>query len=210
MSFRGHCWETNSSELEWVSGKWFRHVYPPMGSQHLLFHGMFEKSVILHEEITLSQADTESVVHSAGTHFAISINLHVPLKGKMLCRWAGRVQVEFQNSLLLEIMAKRGGRQTSRVRTSMLFVVVRVGDLRVWVPEFKFLIDCPRKMIGGTDFVWMCCWHCSTSAMWVFKSSKFIINLSIRIFSWLVVVLVVLRGALKPEDDFVRILCFRV
>ena len=39
---------------------------------------MFEKSVILHEEITSSQADTESVVGSATTHFAIAINLHAP------------------------------------------------------------------------------------------------------------------------------------
>ena len=46
----------------------------------LLFHGMSEKSVILHEEITSSQADTVSVVGSARSHFAISINLHVPLK----------------------------------------------------------------------------------------------------------------------------------
>ena len=41
---------------------------------------MSEKSVILHEEITSSQADAVSVVGSARTHFAISINLHVPLK----------------------------------------------------------------------------------------------------------------------------------
>ena len=56
------------------------HVHPAIDSQVLLFHGMSEKSVILHEEITSSQADTESVVGSARTHFAISINLHVPLK----------------------------------------------------------------------------------------------------------------------------------
>ena len=41
---------------------------------------MSEKSVILHEEITSSQADTVSVVGSARTPFAISISLHVPLK----------------------------------------------------------------------------------------------------------------------------------
>ena len=46
----------------------------------LLFHGVSEKSVILHEEITSSQADTVSVVGSARNHFAISVNLHVPLK----------------------------------------------------------------------------------------------------------------------------------
>ena len=50
----------------------------------LLFHGMSEKSVILHEKITSSQADAVSVVGSARTHFAISINLHVPLK-KISC-----------------------------------------------------------------------------------------------------------------------------
>ena len=41
---------------------------------------MSEKSVIMHEEITSSQADAVSVVGSARTHFAISNNLHVPLK----------------------------------------------------------------------------------------------------------------------------------
>ena len=45
---------------------------------------MSEKSVILPEEITSSQADTVSVVGSATTHFAISIHLHVPLK-KIFC-----------------------------------------------------------------------------------------------------------------------------
>ena len=79
---------------------------PPIDSQVLLIHGMSEKSVILHEEITSSHADTESVVGSARTHFAISINLHVPLKRQLLCRWVGRIRVEFRNSLLFEIMAK--------------------------------------------------------------------------------------------------------
>ena len=67
---------------------------------------MSEKSVILHEEITSSQADTESVVGSSRTHFAISINLHVPLKTMVLWIWAKRVRVELQKSLLFEIMAK--------------------------------------------------------------------------------------------------------
>ena len=90
---------------------------------------MSEKTVILHEEITSSQVDTESVVGSVRTHFAISINLHVPLKRIFLYIWAKRSRMEFQNSfLLLEIMAKlmkmRGRRHTSRVRMSMLFVVL--------------------------------------------------------------------------------------
>ena len=88
---------------------------------------MSEKSVILHVEITFYQADTESVVVSAGTQSANSINHHVPLKKNFLWRWARRVQVEFRNSLL-EIMTKlmkmRGGRQTSRVSMSMFFVVL--------------------------------------------------------------------------------------
>ena len=83
-----------------------RQVNPPIDSQVLLFHGLSEKSVILHEEITLSQADSESVVGSARTHFAISIHIHVPLKRKLLWRWTRKVQVEFWNSLLLEITAK--------------------------------------------------------------------------------------------------------
>ena len=37
----------------------------------LLFHELSGKSVILHEEIILSQANTESVVGSGGTKFAI-------------------------------------------------------------------------------------------------------------------------------------------
>ena len=53
---------------------------------------MSEKSVILHEEITSSQADTVSVVGSARTHFAISINFHVPLKKNFLWIWARRVR----------------------------------------------------------------------------------------------------------------------
>ena len=45
---------------------------------------MSGKNVILHEEITSSQADVVSVVGSARTHFVISIDLHVPLK-KISC-----------------------------------------------------------------------------------------------------------------------------
>ena len=45
---------------------------------------MSEDGVILHEEITSSQADAVSVVGSAKTHFAISTNLHVPLE-KISC-----------------------------------------------------------------------------------------------------------------------------
>ena len=69
---------------------------------------MSEKSVILHEEITSSQADAVSVVGSARTHFAIFINLHVPLKKIFLDmgKESPGIRVKFRNSLLLEIMAK--------------------------------------------------------------------------------------------------------
>ena len=62
---------------------------------------MSEKSVILHEEITLSGSDTESVVGSARTHFAIFINLHVPVKRKKLWGWARRGPVEFRDSFVV-------------------------------------------------------------------------------------------------------------
>ena len=93
-------------KLEGVKDKLIRYVNLTIDNQVLLLHGMSKKSVILHEEITSSQADTESVVGSTGTHFAIFINLHVPRKKKLLWRWARRVRVEFRDSLLLEIMAK--------------------------------------------------------------------------------------------------------
>ena len=62
--------------------------------------------MILHEEITSSRADSGSVVGSAGTRFASSINRHVSLKRKLLWGWTRSVRVEFRISLLLEIMAK--------------------------------------------------------------------------------------------------------
>ena len=98
---------------------------------------MYEKSVILYVEITLSQVDTESVVGSTGTHFAISINLHVPLKRKLLWGWAKRVRVEFRNSLLLEIMEKlmkmRGGRHME-------------GE------DFNFVCGAPALAISGFEY----------------------------------------------------------
>ena len=82
----------NFIKLQWVRNKLIRHVNPSIDSQVSLFHGMSEKSVILHEGITSSQADTVSVVGSARTHFAIFINLHVPLKKNFLWIWARRVR----------------------------------------------------------------------------------------------------------------------
>ena len=121
---------------------------------------MSEKSVILHEEITSSQAETVSVVGSARNLFAISISLHVPLKRNFVWIWSKKIRVEFWNSLLIEIMAKlmkmRGWRYTSRVRMSMLFVVLPrwrspglISNSRVWVAGFQFLRGFPRKGLEG-------------------------------------------------------------
>ena len=107
-----------------------KHVNPSIDCQVLLFHGMSEKSVILHEEITSSQADIVSVVGSARTHFAISINVHVPLK-KISCgygRGVSRNPYEVLEKLVVgdhgEIDKDAGNKETSKVRVSMLFVVL--------------------------------------------------------------------------------------
>ena len=113
---------------------------------------MSEKNVILHE-IILSEADTESVADSARTHFAIFINLHVPLKRKLLWRWARRVRVEFQNSLLFEIMTKlmkmRGGRQTSRVRMSKFCGAPALVISGFQLQGFNSSEDVHRKRLDG-------------------------------------------------------------
>ena len=91
---------------------------------------MSEKSVILHEEITSSQADAVSVVGSARTHFAISINLHVPLK-KISCGY-GRGESRNPGEVLEKLVVgddgetdeDAGNTQTSKVRVSMLFLVL--------------------------------------------------------------------------------------
>ena len=119
--------------------------------------------MILHKEITSSQADTESVLGSARTHFAIFINLHVPLRRIFveMGEESPGIRVEFWNSLLLEIMAKlmkmRGGRRTSRVRMSILFVVLP----RCRSPSLSCRVAISQRFSGrktrGTDFVSGCC-----------------------------------------------------
>ena len=91
---------------------------------------MSEKSVILHEEITSSQADTVSVVGSARTHFAISINLHVPLK-KTSCGYGQGESGNPGEVLKLLVVGDHGetdedvGKgQKSKVRVLMLFLVL--------------------------------------------------------------------------------------
>ena len=164
-----------------------RYVNRPIDSQVLLFHVMSEKSVILHEEITSSQADTVSVVGSEWTHFAISINLHVPLKKNFLSRWAKRVRESgWSSGIACCCRSWRNWWRCGEGDThrgwgyQCCLWCSRVDDIRVWVPGFHFLRDCPKKRTGGTDFVWGCYWHHSTSAMWVSKSSKITINLLFR------------------------------
>ena len=84
------------------------------------------------------------------------------------------IRVKFWNSLLLEIMAKLT-KMWGKGRHRCYFWCSRVGDLKVWVAWFHFLRNCPeKKRTGGTDFFWVCCWHRSTSTMWIFKSSYLI------------------------------------
>ena len=91
---------------------------------------MSEKSVILNEEITSSQADAVSVVGSARTHFAIFINLHVPLM-KISCGY-GRGESGNPGEVLEKLVVGDHGetdedarnKQTSKVRVSMLLLVL--------------------------------------------------------------------------------------
>ena len=138
---------------------------------------MSEKSVILHEEITSYQADAVSVVRSVRTHFAISINFHLPLK-KISCGYR-RGESGNPGEVLEKLVVgdhgdnddDAGNEQTSKVRVSMLFLV-----LPRWRPpglccRVSFSQRISGERTGGTDFVWVCFWHRSTSAMWIFKSS---------------------------------------
>ena len=52
-----------------------KQVIPPIDKQVLLFHGMSERNVILLEEISSSQADTESGLGASWTDDAISQHL---------------------------------------------------------------------------------------------------------------------------------------
>ena len=107
-----------------------RHVNPAIDSQVLLFHRMSEKSLILHEEITSSQTDAVSVVGSARTRFAISINLHVPQR-KISCGY-GRGESGSPGEVLEKLVVgdhgetdeDAGNKQTSKVRVWMLFLVI--------------------------------------------------------------------------------------
>ena len=141
---------------------------------------MSEKSVILHEEITSPQADAVSVVGSARTRFGISINLRVPQE-KISCgdgRWVSGSPGEVLEKLVVgdhcETDENAGNKQTSKVRVSMLFLVLPRWQSPGLSCRASFSQRFSRKKTGGTEFVWVCFWHRSTSAMWVFKSSYLI------------------------------------
>ena len=115
--------------------------------------------MILHEEITSSQADAVSVVGSARTHFAISINLHVPLK-KISCGY-GQGESGNPGEVLEKLVVgdhgetdeDAGKRQTSKLRVSMLFLVLPRWRSPGLSCRASFSQRFFGKRTGGTDFV---------------------------------------------------------
>ena len=120
---------------------------------------MSEKSVILHGEITSSQADVVSVVGSARTHFAISINLHVSLK--IVSGGYGRGESGNPGEVLEKLVVgdhgetdeDAGNEQTSRVRVSMLFLVLPRWRSPGLSCSVSFSQRFSGRRTGGTDFV---------------------------------------------------------
>ena len=119
---------------------------------------MSEKSVMLHE-ITSSQADAVSVVGFARTRFAISINLPVPQK-KISCGY-GRGESGNLGEVLEKLVVgdhgetdeDAGNKQTSKVRVSMLFLVLPRWRSPGWSCRVSFSQRFSGKRTGGTDFV---------------------------------------------------------
>ena len=115
--------------------------------------------MVLHGEITSSQADAVSVVGSARTHFANSINLHVPLK-KIFYGYGQRESGnpgEVLEKLVVgdhgETDEDAGNEQTSKVRVSMLFLVLQRRRPPGLSCSFSFSQRFSGKRTGGTDFV---------------------------------------------------------
>ena len=115
--------------------------------------------MILHEEITSSQADAVLVVGSARTHFAISIKLHVPLK-KISCGYAqgdsgnpGEVLEKLVVGDHGETDEDAGNKQTSKVRVSMLFLVLPRWRSPGLSCSVSFSQRFSGKRTGGRDFV---------------------------------------------------------
>ena len=115
--------------------------------------------MILHEEITPSQADAVSVVGSARTHFAISVNLHVPLK--IISCGYGRGESKNPGEVLEKLVVgdhgetdeDAGNKQTSKVRVPMLFLVLPRWRSPGLSCNVSFSQRFSGKRTGGTDFV---------------------------------------------------------
>ena len=151
---------------------------------------MSEKSVILHEEITSFQADTVSVVGSARTHFAVFINLHVPLKKSFLRIWARRVRESGWTSGIAGCWRSwrnwwRCGERAD-IEGEGVDVVFSAPALAISGLELQELIfsEIFREMDWRDRFVWVCFWHRSTSAMWIFKSSYLISFWFVGVIWW--------------------------
>ena len=88
------------------------------------------------------------------------------------------IWVELWNSLLSEIMAKlMKMREKADIEGEGVDVIFGAPALAISGFElqgFVFSEIVRRKKTGGTVFVWVCFWHRSTSAMWIFKSSYLI------------------------------------
>ena len=114
---------------------------------------------MLHEEITSFQAVTLSVAGSARTHFAISINLHVPLK--LVSSGYGRGESGNSGEVLEKLVVgdhgetdeEAGNEQTSKVRVSMLFLVLPRWQSPGLSYSVSFSQGFSGKRTGGTDFV---------------------------------------------------------
>ena len=100
-----------------------------------------------------------SVVGSARTHFVISINLHVPLK-KISCGY-GQGESGNAGEVLEKLVVGDHGetdedawkKQTSKVRVSMLLLVLPRWRFPGWSCRVSFSQRFSGKRTGGTDFV---------------------------------------------------------
>ena len=146
-----------NNKLEWVRDKKIRHVNPPIDCQILLLHGISEKSVISHEETILSEANTETAVGSARTHFPFLSTSKCPWREN--CCLGGRRESGWSSGTACCWRSWRnwwrcgeGGRHHGWGCRRFLWCS-RVGDVRVWVAGSQFLRGCPQKTTRETDFV---------------------------------------------------------
>ena len=86
------------------------------------------------------------------------------------------IRVKFWNSLLLEIMAKlMKMREKADIEGEGVDVVLGSGLAISGLELQSFIFSEIFREVDWTDrFVWVCFWHRSTSAMWIFKSSYLI------------------------------------